>query len=101
MLPVPSLNSYLAMVSASYRPPPEAMMPCCSISACEITHEEGTLVAGIVLAKFVMAASIWAALPGQSGAPPAVVGQQWCDSLASRSTKRDAAGSSRLIFDCA
>ncbi|TLY78624.1 MAG: hypothetical protein E6K49_05380 [Gammaproteobacteria bacterium] len=73
---MPVLNSYLATRSASKRLPPEAMVPCFKVSACESTSAGSTLVTGMPLAYAVMAASMAAALPGQSGAPPGVVAQQ-------------------------
>src|SRR5690349_15462450 len=53
------------------------------------------------LAKLVMAASIAAALPGQSGAPPDCVAQQLWNSSRNRTTKRELAGVFRSIFGCA
>ena len=58
-------------------------------------------VTGMPLAYAVMAASMAAALPGQSGAPPGVVAQQWWNSSRSRTTKRDWSGVLRLILVCA
>src|SRR6202041_1497898 len=54
-----------------------------------------TLVVGMPFAKVVIAACMVAA----SAAQLAV--QQWWNSVARRTTKRDCAGSMRLILDCA
>src|SRR2546430_12592351 len=69
---------YLATRFASNRLPPEATVPCLSVSALEITRLGSIGVTGMPLAKAVIWASIAAELPGQSGAPPEFcVTQQW------------------------
>ncbi len=60
-------------------------MPCLSVTAFETTSAGSIGVTGIPLAKAVIAASIAAELPGQSGAPPELgVTQQWWNSCDSR-----------------
>src|SRR3954471_6702345 len=57
-----------------------------------------TWVSGTWPANAVIASCIRCELPTQSGAPPTCVTQQLWNSLRSRSTKREFAGSSRSIL---
>src|SRR3569833_1993649 len=81
MLPVPVSNMYFATMFASYRAPPEASVPCGRVRAFETTRDGSMTCGWMLLDNAVNAANIVAALAGQSGAPPAVLGQQWCWSL--------------------
>src|SRR5215469_8539346 len=77
------------------------MVPCVRDSCCDSTKLGSTGMIGTVPAKVVIALSMAVADPGQSGAPPEVVGQQWCRSSARRCTRRDEAGVFRFISGCA